>query len=272
MSFRCGHCGSSNNEVQPAGTYKGMRIRVRGTVSNLPCLFFSEQGSTYAVKVLSRDDLDRQLVKSNTCSVNIPEFELTIPAGRGQLTTIEGILRDTVTDLSADQPLRRIQDEPAYSKIQTLIDSLAEIVADTDSETEKLPDSARERLRKDRHERPIRTFTIILDDPGGNSFIEFHDSTADPQWNLKTYNRTRQHNIDLGITAPDDAAPESSEDTETDDVPANEEVFIFTGSCSSCGKTIDTRMKKVNIPYFRVGGTHTSHLMAPNMNRLFFLG
>ncbi len=274
MSFRCEHCGSSNNEVQPASTYRGMRIQVSGTVAVSSFLFPVEQGSTYTVKVLSRDDLDRQVVKSNTCFVTFPEFELTVPAGRGQLTTIEGILRDIVSDLSADQPLRRIEHEPAYTKIQTLIDGLSEIVADTDPETEKLSDSTRERLRKNRLQKSIRTFTIILDDPAGNSFLEFRGSTADPQWTVKTYNRTRRQNIDLGIAAPHDDARET---TKTTDVPvneevSNEEVLIFPGSCSSCGKQIDTRMKKVNIPYFKVSRTGNSRPTIPDMNPPVFLG
>ena len=40
-----------------------------------------------------------------------------------QLTTVEGILRDVVTDLGADQPLRRIQAEDAYKKIEHIIDA-----------------------------------------------------------------------------------------------------------------------------------------------------
>ena len=70
------------------------------------------------MRVLARDDLDRQIVKSNTCTVSIPEIELTIPPGRGQLTTIEGLIRDIVTDLGADQPLRRVENPAAYEKIE----------------------------------------------------------------------------------------------------------------------------------------------------------
>ncbi|KAF8327180.1 zf-ZPR1-domain-containing protein [Cantharellus anzutake] len=232
LSFQCEHCGFSNNEVQPAGSYK-------------------EQGTVNTVKVLHRDDLNRQLVKSNTCTVTIPEFELTIPASKGQLTTIEGILRDTVTDLSAEQPLRRIQDEHAYNKIQGLVDSLADIIADTDSKTESLSDSIREEPGKGQHEKPIRAFTITLDDPTGNSFLEFRDSAADPQWTLKRYSRTKQQNIELGITAPDDDSELFTGHHEPSDVPDNDEVFTFAGSCSSCGRPSDTRMKKVNIPYFK---------------------
>lgn len=32
----------------------------------------------------------------------------------------------------------------------------------------------------------------------------------------------------------------------------NEEIYVFPGTCSSCGHPLDTMMKKVNIPYFQV--------------------
>ena len=76
----------------------------------------------YTIRVLGRDDLDRQIVKSNSCTVSIPEFELTIPPGRGQLTTIEGLIRDIITDLGADQPLRRVQSPEAYEKIESILE------------------------------------------------------------------------------------------------------------------------------------------------------
>ena len=32
----------------------------------------------------------------------------------------------------------------------------------------------------------------------------------------------------------------------------NEEIFVFPGSCPSCSSSLDTLMKKVSIPYFKV--------------------
>ncbi|KAF9808265.1 hypothetical protein IEO21_07908 [Rhodonia placenta] len=137
MSFRCESCGWSNNEIQSAGA-----IRPDGTV--------------YTVRALLREDLNRQLVKSSTCTIEIPEFELTIPAGK---------------DLSADQPLRRIENEAAYTKIQTIIDGFREILADNeDEEVESKEPLVQKALEKD---TPMKPFTLRLDDPSGNSFIEF---------------------------------------------------------------------------------------------------
>ncbi|EPT01040.1 hypothetical protein FOMPIDRAFT_1023395 [Fomitopsis schrenkii] len=236
MSFRCEACGFQNNEVQQAGTIR-------------------PEGMIYTVRVLSRDDLNRQVVKSATSTVEIPEFDLTIPASRGQLTTIEGLIRDTVADLSADQPLRRIENEAAYNKIQSIIDGFKDILADGadyDEEEDtmgevKLPQKASGK------DAPIKPFTVRLDDPSGASFIEFSGSMKDPKWNMRSYHRTRQQNIDLGLINPDEPeAPPTPADAEEGEEPQNpnEEIFVFPGTCSSCGHAINTLMKKVNIPYF----------------------
>jgi zinc finger protein len=181
------------------------------------------------------------------------------------LTTVEGLIRDVVADLSADQPLRRIQNEAAHTQIQSLIDKLKCILADDEDE-----DGAELDHRTERDEVPMPTFTLKLDDPAGNSFIEFVGSMADPKWNLRTYSRTRQQNIDLGLSVPDEALNShttisaqdathliGSEAKTGDQAPeeASEEIYAFPGVCPSCGKPLSTLMKKVIIPYFKVCST-----------------
>lgn len=218
-----------------------------------------DHGVKYTVHASSRDDLNRQLVKSASCSVTIPEYELTIPPAKGQLTTIEGILRDVVTDLGADQPLRRIQAEDAYKKIEHIIESFKEILGD---ESEDETDNAGEGLS--RNSTVMKPFTLTLDDPAGNSFIEFRHSMSDPLWSMRTYKRTREQNVMLGLAPSEDANPNGatdthsatadsdkppeSVDTEAKEDTEEEDVYIFPGTCSSCGAPVDTRMKKVNIP------------------------
>jgi zinc finger protein len=108
--------------------------------------------------------------------------------------------------------------------------------------------------------------TVQLDDPAGNSFIEFLGSTADPKWNLRTYARTRAQDVSLGIASPDDVdvdsdqnaiqkikeAVEKSVSDQSGDEIKDDEILVFPGSCSSCHRPLDTLMKKINIPYFQV--------------------
>jgi len=186
-------------------------------------------------------------VRSASCEITIPELELTLPAtNRGQLTTVEGLIRDIYADLSTDQPLRRIQDEDSYNKIQALLDKMKPILGDNDDEEQEgdIKPSASEL------DIPMPAFTVKLNDPAGNSFIEFIGSMADPKWNLRTYPRTLEQNIALGLVAPDDSE-EKTDDAATKPI-TDDEIFTFKGVCSSCGRPIETHMKKVNIPYFKV--------------------
>ncbi|KAL1749104.1 ZPR1 zinc-finger domain-containing protein [Schizophyllum fasciatum] len=233
MSFHCDHCGFANNEIQSAGT-----IRPEGTV--------------YTARILDRSDLDRQLVRSASCEILIPELQLTLPpSGNGQLTTVEGLLRDIVADLAFDQPLRRIQDEASYNKIEELLNSLRAVLGDEEDENGDVVVAKASQV-----EKPMQPFTLKLDDPAGNSFIEFIGDMSDPKWNLRTYPRTLEQNVQLGLVSPDEAAALKGETKQAPDgvTPqeiSEDEVFVFPGVCSSCGKRVETKMKRVNIPYFK---------------------
>ena len=234
----------------------------------------SAEGTQYTLRLLSRDDLNRQIVRSGSCEVFIRELELTLPpTNRGQLTTVEGLLRDVVTDLSTDQPLRRIQDEEGWKKIEELLDKIRAILGSDDDEEI----GTKTRAEKDAELPPMHPITLKLDDPSGNSFIEFVGSMADPKWNLRTYIRTLEQNIALGLVGVDDevarkndemkqrvtmqaqahfdVAEKGGEVVEEDGSVkpmTDDEIFVFPGVCSSCGHRIETNMKKVNIPYFKV--------------------
>ncbi|KAH7335436.1 zf-ZPR1-domain-containing protein [Rhizoctonia solani] len=246
MSFRCEHCGNENNEIQSAGIIR-------------------ELGTLYTARILDKSDLDRQLVKSETCNLVIPELELTIPASRGQLTTVEGIIRDTVRDLSLDQPLRCIQDPTTYEKIEVLLNKLKDILGDEDEDKdEKETTGPVETKDASKSEKPLKPFTVQLDDPSGNSWIEFYGSMQDPKWSMRQYERTPEQNAAIGIGLAEGAptvqakhvasAKEAMENTKQegdDDVIPNEEIYVFPGDCSSCSAPLDTMMKRVVIPYFK---------------------
>lgn len=245
MSFRCEHCGNQNNEIQSAGAIR-------------------ELGTLYTARILARSDLDRQLVKSASCTLVIPELELTIPASRGQLTTVEGILRDTIRDLAIDQPLRRLQQPDAYEKIEVLLKKMKDILGDDedDEQGEKEGDATGpvEPQPADKADKPMTAFTVQLDDPAGNSWIEFVGSMDDPKWNMRQYERTPEQNVQLGIAA--DTQPTEVKHIANanevidgkrpeDEALPNEEIYVFPGTCSSCNAPLDTMMKRVTIPYFK---------------------
>uniref|UniRef100_A0A3B4YSU7 ZPR1 zinc finger n=1 Tax=Seriola lalandi dorsalis TaxID=1841481 RepID=A0A3B4YSU7_SERLL len=87
-SFSCGHCGGSNTEIQSAG-----RIQ--------------DQGVCYSLKVKTKQDLNREVVKADSATTRIPELDFEIPpfTQKGSLSTIEGLLDRAVAGLEQDQPI-----------------------------------------------------------------------------------------------------------------------------------------------------------------------
>ncbi|WRT66386.1 uncharacterized protein IL334_003341 [Kwoniella shivajii] len=259
-SFRCENCGHRDTEIQSAG-----EIQPKGVV--------------YTIHLLTREDLNRQLVKSSFATLSIPDLQLTIPPGRGQINTVEGIIRDTVRDLNISQPVRRVMDPETGKKIDEMLTTLRNLInmeeededggVGADDEDVKL--STYHETEENIETKPFVPFSMVLDDPSGNSFFSFVDSPSDPQWNMRAYNRTFDQNVTLGLVARPDDAPEPSADGESslDDkhklssleefeqrrkqqgevVP--DEVFSFPSTCSSCGHQLETRMQQVNIPYFK---------------------
>lgn len=192
----------------------------------------------------SRKDLNRQLVKSEHCLITIPEYALQIPASRGQLTTVEGIIADTIRDLDLDQ-LARLEHSPdVHAKIEALLNKLRLIVED-----------GKEAGVGEETKMPL--FTIKLDDPSGNSFIETVGGLSDPQWSKREYTRDDAQNAGLGL------APE--EKTEQEESLHPEEVLSFPTTCSLCGSTLETLMKTVNIPHFKV--CHSAFSLLPSLRR-----
>jgi zinc finger protein len=271
-SFRCEHCGNSNNEVQSAGTIQ--RVQVIRHMSHLINLVVV-QGTIYTVRVSSPADLNRQIVRSPTCSVNLPEYELTLPANRGQLTTIEGLIRDIIGDLSLDQTLRRIEDESTYAVIENLLTKLRAVVGDRDDDEKR--QSAPGLVE-------FLPFTIELDDPSGNSFIEFIGSIADSAWNMRKYERTRQQDVKLGLASAEEQLTskpafgtdigQSSSNEAEDEIRMDgpevlhsdkgvDEVYTFDGLCPRCKCSLQTRVKKVIIPYFKVSPFNKMILFMP---------
>ncbi|KAJ9475296.1 Zinc finger protein ZPR1 [Pseudozyma hubeiensis] len=262
VSFSCPHCGNRNNEIQSAG-----QIQSKG------CL--------YTVHVTSPADLNRQVVKSEWCTVKIPELQIEIPPKKGQLTTIEGLVSDTLRDLELDQPLRKHMQPEAYAKIEEICDKLREILGEDkpseDAEVDQIGDassglrslgpvggSSSSMSAEEKANRNVPPFSIRLDDPSGNSFVEFMGDVqgrgmSDAKWSKRDYPRSKEQNELLGLSGPAATGAEDDEQLHTTgfDKDAgetdfeNEEVYTFAGTCSSCNAPLETRMKKVNIPYFK---------------------
>ncbi|NXV84783.1 ZPR1 protein, partial [Calonectris borealis] len=202
-SFACHSCSWSNTEIQSAG-----RIQ--------------EQGVRYTLAVTSRQDMNREVVKTDCATARIPELDFEIPAftQKGVLTTIEGIIDRAVAGLEQDQPVRRATDEEVASKIDEFIRKLKQL--------------------KEVHS----SFTFIIDDPSGNSFVENPRAPQkDDALVVTHYRRTPQQAAMLGLES-DEKPADSAEDLRN-------EVLQFNTNCPECNAPANTNMKLVQIPHFK---------------------
>ncbi|NXM38234.1 ZPR1 protein, partial [Gymnorhina tibicen] len=205
-SFSCDSCSWSNTEIQSAG-----RIQ--------------EQGVRYTLAVTSRQDMNREVVKTDCASARIPELDFEIPAfsQKGVLTTIEGIIERSVAGLEQDQPARRATDKEVAGKIDEFIGKLRQL------------------------KEVNSPFTFILDDPSGNSFVENpHAPQRDEALVVTRYRRSPQQSAVLGLEGEevDAKPPDAAEDL-------RDEVLQFNTNCPECNAPASTNMKLVQIPHFK---------------------
>ncbi|RPB28219.1 zinc finger protein zpr1 [Terfezia boudieri ATCC MYA-4762] len=216
MSFECPHCGYRNSEIQSAGQIQ-------------------ERGCQYVFKVTNKSDLNRQVVKSETCTSSFPELSLEIPAQRGHLTTIEGLLTNVLEDLSSDQPVRQHTDPENYQKLEAFCDRIRNTLAGGEG---------------------VFPFHLKLDDPAGNSWVEPQPGDPRGKWVRTDYVRTREQNEALALTDTGDSGVEripagrgGEEQGEKDF--RHTEVHTFPATCPSCVRPCNTYMKFVDIPHFK---------------------
>ncbi len=139
MSTTCDSCGHRTNEVKSGGGIE-------------------EKGSRITLKVTDPSDLSRDLLKSETCSVRIPELELEVGgfALGGRFTTVEGLLRNVCDQLESNPFLGM---------------GLGEEGGDATLE-EKRRRMSEFRDRMGKMADGEETFTLQLDDPAGNSYLQ----------------------------------------------------------------------------------------------------
>ncbi|KAK9159614.1 hypothetical protein Syun_005955 [Stephania yunnanensis] len=191
MAFECPHCNERNNEVQFAG-----ELQPRGCCCTLK------------VPVGDQEMLNRQVVKSESASIKIPELDFEIPpeAQRGTLSTVEGILVRAADELQALQDERKKVDPHTAEALDHFLLKLKSCaVGDA-------------------------PFTFILDDPAGNSFIENLFAPAlDPSLIIKFYERTPEQTASLGFLV-DSSSREPASQSGTQEVPEERELVPAGGN------------------------------------------
>jgi zinc finger protein len=173
IAFTCEHCGFKSTEVKPSG-------------------HCAEKGQRITLHVQSREDFSRDLIKSDTARLVIPQVHLELEPGTlgSKFTTVEGIVRDAREALG---DLRRFVQSEDFKPDE--VRQQQERFQDFLRQLDMLLDA------------PNPQFDLILDDPLGNSYIQNPCApNVDPQLEIEEYERTPEMNEALGIVAPAEGA------------------------------------------------------------------
>lgn len=219
------------------------------------------RGAKYTFTLDNEGDLQRQIVKGDSSTMRIEDIDLEIPVSKGRFTNIEGIVSDVHRDLASHQDARMEQMPDVGRQVAVIISKL-----DCMMKGKSFP------------------FTVSIDDPSGNSWIEPSPKDTASKLRKDQYDRTSQQNATLGIgddvptphnpRREESGAPETEirpeyhakdlvgatpaepdqgnnvDDDDEEDIVENE-VYTFPASCPGCTQPCDTNMKMVRIPYFK---------------------
>lgn len=161
MSTVCDHCGYKSNEVKTGG--------------EIP-----PKGKKITLKVTDPEDLARDILKSETCGLNIPELSLDLTPGTlgGRFTTIEGLLNQVSDELHT-----RVFTQTSDSMDEETKTRWVAFFA-------KLQDAIDGRVG----------FTIEMVDPLAASYIQnVYAPDNDPNMTIEEFERTFDQNESLGL-------------------------------------------------------------------------
>ena len=180
MCMVCSSCGYRTNEIKGGGG-------------------ISESGSKIILQVRGREDLDREVVKSDTAGITIPELELELQEGglNGFYTTVEGLIEKIHDQLERANPFASGDNarelNSTYSKHERYKALLRQLKLF--AQGEQLP------------------FSLVITDPLANSFVgprpqdtqthqhkaASHDSFDDPGVTILKIQRTFDQNEALSL-------------------------------------------------------------------------
>lgn len=222
-SFCCDHCNWRNHEIQFGGK-------------------FEEKGVHIEFKITKAEQLDLQVVKSDFCTVQIPEIEFEVPleTQKGVINTIEGFLTSCIEGLEVQQPVRKIMQPEIFEKIEKVVGEL------------KL------------YLKGEKEFTLIFDDPSGNSTIEIKDpKNIDKHMIRKEYVRTKEQDLLIGVGVREEikekkhlphvmlSEPKDTERLMSETIKTAKEILEFPERCHNCAVQGIVNMVVCEIPHFK---------------------
>ena len=161
MASSCDSCGYRTNEVRSGGS-------------------IPDHGTRISLTIDDADDLNRDVLKSESCRILIPEYGLDVSMASlgGRFTTVEGLLRQIREEMMEKVPFFT-GDSATHSQKESLskiLDTLDDIACGR------------------------RCCTLILDDPLSNSYVQnICAPDPDPKLVLETYKRSHEQDDEYGL-------------------------------------------------------------------------
>ena len=152
MAFSCENCGYKNTEVKQGGG-------------------ISDKATKITFDFTNERDLCRDVFKSDTAALLIPEIDLELASGSlgSMYTTMEGLIDKLHTELDKINPFGKGDSAEDHGKF---LDFLKKLLVLKEGNT---------------------PFTMILDDPISNCFIyNEHAPKEDPKIKIEIYERTEE--------------------------------------------------------------------------------
>lgn len=161
MATNCDSCGHRTNEVKSGGATEAL-------------------GTKITLRITDASDMTRDVLKSETCAILIPEleFELGMAVVSGKFTTLEGLLTD-VKDVIVNKNPFVSGDSSTTERVQRLNEFAQKI---------------------DKIIAGEMVAHFVLDDPAGNSYLQnIYAPDPDPEMTTEKYTRTFEQNEELGL-------------------------------------------------------------------------
>ena len=168
MNTNCDECGYQTRDVKTGGKV-------------------SAKGKRIWLEVKSTKDLSRDILKSQSCLLRIPEFELSVEPGTmgGRFTTVEGLLTQLRDDLKCSVYDTGDENAPSDSMTESDKQNWKKFFAQLDKALAvDIP------------------YTIVMEDPLADSYCQNFDMPGpgnDPQLRSEEYDRTEEEENDLGL-------------------------------------------------------------------------
>lgn len=167
MSSACHSCGYRDTEIKSGGA-------------------IAQKARKIVLRVEDEEDIKRDILKSETSSFQIPEIGLELQPGTlgGRFTTLEGLLTQVYEEL----------DSRAFARGDSAPVNPAVV------DKEETVDSFLLKLKKAMTAELEGGFTVILDDPLANSYIQnLYAPDPDPNMTIDEYKRSFDQDDELGL-------------------------------------------------------------------------